>query len=45
MSTNQNQVIDNPDDIEAHSVYADALTEKGDPRGEFILVQLRLEEE
>lgn len=32
-------------DKEALSVYADELIEKGDPRGELIQVQLRLEEE
>lgn len=34
-----------PDDLAAHSAYADYLTEQGDPRGEFIQVQLALENE
>lgn len=34
----------NPDDAAAHNAYADHLTEKGDPRGEFIQVQLALED-
>jgi uncharacterized protein (TIGR02996 family) len=34
----------NPDDIGAHMAYADWLTEQGDPRGEFIQVQLALED-
>jgi uncharacterized protein (TIGR02996 family) len=33
-----------PDDLGAHSAYADLLTEEGDPRGEFISVQLALED-
>jgi uncharacterized protein (TIGR02996 family) len=33
-----------PDDLGAHSAYADYLTEQGDPRGEFIAVQLALED-
>jgi uncharacterized protein (TIGR02996 family) len=36
-------LVDNPDDLAAHSAYADYLTEQGDPRGEFIQVQLALE--
>lgn len=35
----------NPDDVAAWSAYADFLTEKGDPRGEFMRVQLALEDE
>jgi uncharacterized protein (TIGR02996 family) len=35
----------NPDDRATHAAYADWLTEQGDPRGEFIQVQLALEEE
>jgi uncharacterized protein (TIGR02996 family) len=33
-----------PDDLAAHTAYADFLTEQGDPRGEFIAVQLALED-
>ena len=35
----------NPDDRTAHAAYADLLTEQNDPRGEFIRVQLALEDE
>jgi uncharacterized protein (TIGR02996 family) len=34
-----------PDDRAAHAAYADLLQEEGDPRGEFISVQLTLEDE
>src|SRR5262245_17823379 len=34
----------NPDDRAAHSAYADYLHEQGDPRGEFIQIQLALED-
>jgi uncharacterized protein (TIGR02996 family) len=34
----------NPDDRAAHSAYADLLMEEGDPRGEFVQVQLALED-
>jgi len=34
-----------PDEIAAHSAYADYLTEHDDPRGEFVQVQLKLEDE
>jgi uncharacterized protein (TIGR02996 family) len=34
----------NPDDLAAHSAYADYLMEQNDPRGEFIQVQLALED-
>jgi uncharacterized protein (TIGR02996 family) len=37
-------LVDNPDDLAAHSAYADYLSEQGDPRGEFIQVQLALED-
>jgi uncharacterized protein (TIGR02996 family) len=37
-------LVDNPDDLAAHRAYADHLMEQGDPRGEFIQVQLALEE-
>jgi uncharacterized protein (TIGR02996 family) len=38
-------LVAHPDDLEAHAAYADWLTEHGDPRGEFIQVQLALEDE
>ena len=38
-------IAENPDDAAAHAAYADWLTEQGDPRGEFIRVQLALEDE
>ena len=34
----------NPDDLAAHSAYADWLTENNDPRGEYIRLQLALED-
>jgi uncharacterized protein (TIGR02996 family) len=34
-----------PDDRAAHAAYADLLMEEGDPRGEFMQVQLALEDE
>jgi len=37
-------LVANPDDLAAHSAYADHLIEQGDPRGEFIQVQLALED-
>jgi uncharacterized protein (TIGR02996 family) len=37
-------LAENPDDLAAHSAYADYLMEQGDPRGEFIQVQLALED-
>lgn len=37
-------ILDNSDDVAAHSAYADCLTEEGNPRGEFIQVQLALED-
>jgi uncharacterized protein (TIGR02996 family) len=37
-------LVENPDDLAAHSAYADYLQEQGDPRGEFIQVQLALED-
>jgi uncharacterized protein (TIGR02996 family) len=36
-------LVENPDDLAAHSAYADYLQEQGDPRGEFIQMQLTLE--
>lgn len=38
-------LADDPDDLAAHHAYADFLTDQGDPRGEFIQVQLALEDE
>jgi uncharacterized protein (TIGR02996 family) len=38
-------LVAHPDDRAAHAAYADWLTEHGDPRGEFIQVQLALEDE
>src|SRR6516162_8766171 len=37
-------IADNFDDVAAHAAYADYLREQGDPRGEFIQVQLALED-
>jgi uncharacterized protein (TIGR02996 family) len=37
-------LFDNPDDLASHAAYADHLTEQGDPRGEFIQLQLALED-
>jgi uncharacterized protein (TIGR02996 family) len=37
-------LVENPDDLAAHSAYADYLMEQGDPRGELIQVQLALED-
>src|SRR4051812_30092601 len=37
-------VLSKPDDLAAHSAYADLLMEQGDPRGEFIQAQLALED-
>lgn len=38
-------IIENPDDVASYSAYADWLQEHDDPRGEFIAVQLALEDE
>jgi uncharacterized protein (TIGR02996 family) len=38
-------LLDHPDDIARWSAYSDYLTERGDPRGEFMRVQLALEDE
>jgi uncharacterized protein (TIGR02996 family) len=35
-------LFDHPDDLATHMAYADLLREQGDPRGEFIQVQLAL---
>jgi uncharacterized protein (TIGR02996 family) len=37
-------LLADPEDQAAHAAYADCLTEAGDPRGEFIQVQLSLED-
>jgi uncharacterized protein (TIGR02996 family) len=37
-------LVAEPDDLATHHAYADLLTEQGDPRGEFIHVQLALED-
>jgi uncharacterized protein (TIGR02996 family) len=41
----EDALVENPDEIANHAAYADYLTEQGDPRGEFIQVQLALEDE
>lgn len=38
-------ILDKPDDSAGYAAYADWLQEQGDPRGEFIAVQLALEDE
>jgi uncharacterized protein (TIGR02996 family) len=38
-------LLDHPDDIARWSAYSDYLSERGDPRGEFMRVQLALEDE
>ena len=35
---------ESPDDLASHMAYADLLSEEGDPHGEFIQLQLRLED-
>jgi uncharacterized protein (TIGR02996 family) len=40
----ESALVENPDDLATHYAYADYLQEQGDPRGEFIQVQLALEE-
>lgn len=37
-------LVENPEDLATHYAYADYLQEQGDPRGEFIQVQLALED-
>jgi uncharacterized protein (TIGR02996 family) len=37
-------LVENPEDLTAHSAYADYLMEQSDSRGEFIQVQLALED-
>jgi uncharacterized protein (TIGR02996 family) len=41
----ESSLRDNPDDLAGWSAYADWLTEQGDPRGEFMAVQIALERE
>jgi uncharacterized protein (TIGR02996 family) len=36
-------LVEDPDDLASHAAHADLLVEQGDPRGEFIQVQLALE--
>lgn len=43
--TLENAIRANPHDTAAHSAYADLLMEENDPRGEFMQVQLALEDE
>src|SRR5262245_17242838 len=38
-------LVRDPDDLATHAAYADLLQEEGDPRGEFVRVQLALEDE
>ncbi len=40
----ERDILDNPDDATKYAVYADWLTDRGDPRGELIHVQLKLED-
>jgi uncharacterized protein (TIGR02996 family) len=40
----ESALVENPDDLATHYAYADYLQEQGDPRGEFIQLQLALEE-
>lgn len=42
--TMEEALVENPDDLATHSAYADYLMEQGDPRGEFIRVQILLED-
>jgi uncharacterized protein (TIGR02996 family) len=41
----EHAIRENPDDVASYSAYADWLQEHDDPRGEFIAVQLALEDE
>lgn len=40
----ESALIENPDDVATHYAYADYLQEQGDPRGEFIQLQLASED-
>src|SRR5262245_11570952 len=42
--TFEKQILERPDDREKYAVYADWLTERGDPRGELIQLQLKIED-
>src|SRR5262249_26871912 len=37
-------LVEDPDDLASHMAYADYLSEQGDPLGEFVRVQLALED-
>ena len=37
-------ILQEPDDVDSYAIYADWLAERGDPRGEFTLLQLALED-
>ena len=39
----ESALLENPDDLATHMAYADYLEEQGDPRGEFVRIQLALE--
>ncbi len=39
----EREILDDPDDLNRYAVYADWLTDQGDPRGEFMQIQLLLE--
>ncbi|MBL8956268.1 MAG: TIGR02996 domain-containing protein [Myxococcaceae bacterium] len=43
LRTLRDAIVAEPDDLGLRRVYADALLERGDPRGQFIHVQLQLE--
>jgi uncharacterized protein (TIGR02996 family) len=43
--TLEQALVEDPDDLATHMAYADHLTELGDPRGEFVAVQIALEDE
>lgn len=40
----ESALVEDPDDLATHYAYADFLQEQGDPRGEFIQVQIALED-
>ncbi len=40
----ESALVENPDDLATHYAYADYLQEQSDPRGEFIQIQLALED-
>ncbi len=41
----EHAILDDPDDLASYAAFADWLAEQGDPRGEFIRLQLALEDE